>query len=462
MSWKDWPRNIKLFLIFRIFFNARYYYPIFALLFLDLGLTLTQFAVLNALWAVAIVALEVPSGAMADLMGRRKLLRLSAVLMVLEMVCLLLPHAFPSLLLPLMAGNRIFSGAAEAMASGADEALAYDSLPPERKQDWNHILEVQMRWMSGAMMVAMLVGAASYDPALWKLVLPDATAVAVAAVAPVVLTLLHALIVVWATRRMEEEERPAPADAGEAIRGAFRQTRETVKWLLVHPRVRLVILAAVLFDHLTRQGLVVSSDYFSAIGISKVYLGPLGALSALAGSLFARPLAAMAARWRPAVMALVLYLGLMIVSLGLAHPTRVWSAAWVVALSLLAGAVGYLTSLYLNQLVDSSRRATLLSVKGLVLNLGYGWISLAYGLWVARLPENNAAAPVITAFSAYLPYGTVLFALLLVVALRTPGAAGQAGGFQGQSQGSEKPDRVGIGQGNLEQQRHEEGEGQRE
>ena len=26
------PRNVKLFLVFRIFFNARYYYPIFALL----------------------------------------------------------------------------------------------------------------------------------------------------------------------------------------------------------------------------------------------------------------------------------------------------------------------------------------------------------------------------------------------------------------------------------------------
>jgi MFS family permease len=420
---------VRLFLLFRIFFNARYYYPVFALLFLDLGLSLTEFATLNALWAVVIVTLEVPSGAMADLLGRRKLLRLAALLMVVEMFCLLLPRFAPSMLMAAMIVNRVCSGAAEALASGADEALAYDSLPEDRKDEWSGILELLMRSMNAAMMVAMLVGAASYDPALWKHLLPEATALMVASVAPVALTLLHALIVVGAVMRMEEAERLPPADAREALRAASLQTRDTVRWLLLQPRVRLVILAAVLFDHLTRQGLVVSSDYLTAIGISKVYLGPLGALSAFAGSLFARPLAAMARRCRPATMAVWLYLGLMVASVGLAHPVLYWSAAWIVALSLLGGAVGYLTSLYLNQLVDSSRRATLLSVKGLALNLGYGWISLGYGVWVARLPEGATAAPVITAFSSYLPYGTGLFLLLVAIALRTQGAGGQPGGY---------------------------------
>ena len=39
-------RNVRLFIAFRVFFNARFYYPIFAILFLDFGLTLSQFAVL--------------------------------------------------------------------------------------------------------------------------------------------------------------------------------------------------------------------------------------------------------------------------------------------------------------------------------------------------------------------------------------------------------------------------------
>lgn len=67
-------RNIRSFIAFRIFFNARFYYPVFTILFLDFGLSLEQFALLNVAWAVTIVILEVPSGAMADVIGRRNLL----------------------------------------------------------------------------------------------------------------------------------------------------------------------------------------------------------------------------------------------------------------------------------------------------------------------------------------------------------------------------------------------------
>ncbi len=46
------PRNIPLFIAFRLLFNARFYYPIFAVIQLDYGLTMSQFALLNEIWAV--------------------------------------------------------------------------------------------------------------------------------------------------------------------------------------------------------------------------------------------------------------------------------------------------------------------------------------------------------------------------------------------------------------------------
>lgn len=48
-------RNVRSFTLFRVFFSARFYYPVYALLFLDYGLTLGQFGLLNAIWAVTIV-----------------------------------------------------------------------------------------------------------------------------------------------------------------------------------------------------------------------------------------------------------------------------------------------------------------------------------------------------------------------------------------------------------------------
>ena len=56
--------NIRCFVAFRLLFNARFYYPVFTILFLDYGLTIEQFALLNSVWAATIVIAEVPSGAL--------------------------------------------------------------------------------------------------------------------------------------------------------------------------------------------------------------------------------------------------------------------------------------------------------------------------------------------------------------------------------------------------------------
>ena len=47
-------RNVGLFVAFRVLFNARFYYPVFMVMFLDYGITVEEFALLNAIWAAAI------------------------------------------------------------------------------------------------------------------------------------------------------------------------------------------------------------------------------------------------------------------------------------------------------------------------------------------------------------------------------------------------------------------------
>ena len=63
---RELEANLNRFILFRLFFNARFYYPVFTILFLDYGLTLEQFSILNLVWALTIVLAEVPSGALAD------------------------------------------------------------------------------------------------------------------------------------------------------------------------------------------------------------------------------------------------------------------------------------------------------------------------------------------------------------------------------------------------------------
>ena len=115
-------------------------------------------------WAAAIVGLEVPSGALADQIGRKRMVVLAAAIMVIELALLVFAPRGANWLFPIFLLNRVLSGAAEACASGADEALAYDSLACEgRGGEWPRVLERLMRWQSVAFFVAMLAGGALYD-----------------------------------------------------------------------------------------------------------------------------------------------------------------------------------------------------------------------------------------------------------------------------------------------------------
>src|SRR6202043_3353436 len=81
-------RNWRRFVLFRVLFNSRFYYPVLAVLFLDLGLSATQYTLLNFAWAIAIVCTDLPAGALADRIGLRPLVVAGGAPMVIEMVVL--------------------------------------------------------------------------------------------------------------------------------------------------------------------------------------------------------------------------------------------------------------------------------------------------------------------------------------------------------------------------------------
>ena len=400
-------RNAVLFVAFRILFNVRFYYPVFMILFLDFGITIEQFGLLNAVWAAAIVLLEVPSGALADLVGRQRLLVAAAGLMVVEMLLLCLvpvpsPWVFPALLL-----NRIVSGAAEAFASGADEALAYDSLQAAgQTAEWPRVLERLMQAGAVVTIATMVTGSAVYDPrplnALASAIgLPATLTSADTFRLPVWLTLGSAIGAVGVTLAMREPPRERSA-AAHGLLAPFRQTISTGGWILTQPLVLVVIVAGVLCDQPIRQLLVVSSEIYRQIEIPEPAFGLVGAGSALVSLVAAGPIRRLVIQtnaWRNfLVLVAVTFIGLV----GTACFVAWWGVIFAMLLSLTMRMVVFLQSHYLNQLVGSDQRATVLSFRGLAVNVSYGLMSLAFAAAVAGveafgLPDSgvtsaNAAA----------------------------------------------------------------------
>lgn len=428
--------NIRRFLAFRLLFGVRFYYPVFAILFLDFGLTVGQFAVLNAVWAAIIVCCEVPSGALADVVGRRTLVVTAGALMVVEIALLcFVPLGHPEWIFAAFLLNRILSGLAEALASGADEALAYDSLKAQgRAVDWPQVLATLMRWNSLAFVAALALGAFIYDAEAlqrllgglgWNVVLDPQTTMRF----PLYLTLATAIGAWWAALGMTEPDDQRPTRSEHlltTVSHAWRGTLDAGRWILATPFAWVVIAGGMLFDHLSRLFVTLNSTYFRLIGLPEASFGLIGAGIALIGVGIAR-LAPALTRHSPhlnfILLATLSLVGLAGAALVLPFGLGLIPVALIHAVLLLTG---YLVSHYLNATTDSAQRATVLSFKGLAFNLGYGALGLLYAGLLASL-RGSAGAPATEegVFQASLPwllgYGVVIFPLFAgIVALWSP------------------------------------------
>jgi MFS family permease len=399
-------RNLPLFVAFRVFFHARFYYPVIGVLFLDLGLTLEQYALLNVIWAVVIIVLEIPSGALADVIGRKRMVVLGAALMVAEMaVFAFAPRG--AWLFPLLVLNRILSGAAEASVSGADEALAFDSLPEaDRQTTWPRVLESLMRWKSGGFFIAMVSGAALFDQGLvsalfgWTGWAPGAdTTVRWPVYATLVTSILCLLVA------LNFREPPAHAPNGpHSVGRAWQNIVEGAIHVFTSRRVLFLMAAALILDSFVRLFLTFASNYYRLIELPPFVNGLLGSGLALLGFAVA-PLAQRCVARRSVVANYTLLAVLVLVGLtGTALAWPKWGAWVVVPLGVSMSALQYFTSNYLNLWTQSHVRATVLSFRGVAFNLGYAAAGILFARLTAHLRTTHPGADENTIFSMALPW----------------------------------------------------------
>ena len=408
-------RNPRLFVWFAMLYNARAYYPVLAILFTDLGLTLDQYMVLNAVWAAAIFLLEVPSGALADTVGRKRLLVFSSLLMVLEMgVLLAAPKDGGWWLFALCLLNRLLSGTSEAAASGADEAIAYDALPEEgRAAAWDEVMATAMRLRAAGFLVAMTLGGLMYDPSWWNHWMPGfAIPVETAHRLPVAMVFLQAVACVFLTIRMKETHAPDPRGRADACRSALRLTLRTARRAFSTPVIALVLLGGVLVDAFARNVATLVSVYYREVGIPEWSFGFVGAAIAVV-NWFVPGIAARVNRRFGTFGALALGGVGACIALFSMVPAWPWVGLLPVMLVMsLLGYTGFTVGRHLHAQASAEERATLLSVKGLVFNLGFGAASLGFSAVLAGLGRDKAGV-----FNQALLLQACVFAVFLTIFL---------------------------------------------
>jgi len=244
---------------------------------------------------------------------------------------------------------------------------------------------------------------------------------------PVYLTLFSALVATVVTLCMRE---PAAERHPHEAKSLWSSIAGIAGWIWKTPVVFALILAALVFDSPVRLFLTANSEYYRLIQIPDAAFGVLGAAFAALGLVVPR-----LARWlvahRNPTTNYTIIAGLTLVGFfGVAQAWPIYGVAVILCFAISFNLLNFFTSHYLNAAVDSRHRATVLSFKGLALNLGFGVVSLCYGLLLRTLRGGTDAEAVQTAFRAslhWLPWAflgmtvpLVLYALCVVKPGRIP------------------------------------------
>jgi MFS family permease len=122
-------RTLTVFRLYQLFNGIIFSGPIWAVFLLSRGLSLTQFGIVEAVLHVGMLIAQVPTGALADALGRRRLLVAAGFFTAVAE----LGYVYaPGFALICLAGG--VHGVAFALRTGADEAYLFDSLAHDDAQ----------------------------------------------------------------------------------------------------------------------------------------------------------------------------------------------------------------------------------------------------------------------------------------------------------------------------------------
>lgn len=115
--------NVKVLYIYKFISQCLPIYAFYTILFIERGMSVTDIAVLIAIWSAFTIVFEIPSGILADRWNRRNMLAMAAVLQGLCFIIWFFSHTFL-----MFAIGFAFWAIGGTFTSGTEEGLIYDNL----------------------------------------------------------------------------------------------------------------------------------------------------------------------------------------------------------------------------------------------------------------------------------------------------------------------------------------------
>lgn len=198
--------KIKIYsvLYFLNFYLSGLLIPVLSLLLIEKGATLSNLSIILGFYAFTVVLLELPTGIMADLFGRKKTFSLSLIISTIGFIIILFGKGFLFMCLGIM-----FYGISKALASGSFDALFIDYYIEHNGKDHLHNITTRLSVLEA---LGLSAGAVSggFFPKIAALYFPSLGVYDLNLIVRIVLSLLvsfMSMIYIVETKKPEKTER---------------------------------------------------------------------------------------------------------------------------------------------------------------------------------------------------------------------------------------------------------------
>lgn len=345
----SFSKNLPLLNIFASLKMALLPMAIITLFWKDqIGLSLSEILLLQAIFSLASLLMEFPSGYMSDRLGYRFTLNLACLFGITGWTTYTFAGSFAGVLVA-----EIQLGISYAFISGADSALLYETLRHDgREEDYAKYDGRMTAWEQAGEAAGAIGAGALYA---WFPLLPFLLQIGV---------WISALLVCRNLKDIPSPPRQTTSHLREAIGIAH-------KAFLKSPGLRYSILLAALLGLASFYPVWLIQPYMQSLNVPLAWFGPIWAVANLCvsfGSLISHRIQYhLGARGTPLLLLALIVVGYA----GLAFNQLIWGFAFYFLLTFMRGIQGPFLRLALQKQSERHERASILSLKSLTFRLGF-------------------------------------------------------------------------------------------
>ena len=345
----SFSKNLPLLNIFASLKMALFPMAIITLFWKDqIGLSLSDILLLQAIFSLATLLMEFPSGYLSDKLGYRFALNLACLFGIIGWTTYTLASSFAGVL-----AAEILLGISYAFISGSDSALLYETLRHEgREEDYARHDGRMTAWAQAGEAAGAIGAGALYA---WFPLLPFLLQIAV-------------WVSALAVCRNLKEIPSIPRHTASHLREAWGIAH---KAMVKSPGLRYSIIFAALLGLASFYPVWLIQPYMQSLNVPLAWFGPIWAVANLCvsfGSLISHRIQYhLGARGTPVLLLALVVAGYA----GLAFSQVMWGFVFYFLLTIMRGIQGPFLRLALQKQSERHERASILSLKSLTFRLGF-------------------------------------------------------------------------------------------